>query len=313
MKGKCLIVYDMHPVVIEKLENIGIEVDYRPDINRESTLSIIHKYHGLIVRSKFKIDRLLLENASKLLFIARAGAGMDQIDVAEAEKRNVQLFNAPEGNCDALAEHTIALILAVLNKIVSANNEVKNKIWKREANRGHELGQKVVAIIGCGFMGRAVVEKLGAFGCKILVHDKNRKVNNLPAYASNASMDEITEKADIVSFHIPLDEESKNLVNKEYLSKFKKHIWVINTARGEILPIKDLLELLKSGKILGAGLDVLENEKFNNYTSEQMKDFDALVELPNVILTPHVGGWSFESYVRISEVLVEKIKKSGLF
>src|SRR5690554_6823993 len=186
MKGKCLIVDDMHPVIIKNLEDIGIEVDYMPDIDRESTLQIIHKYHGLIVRSKFKIDRLLLENASKLLFIARAGAGMDQIDVAEAEKRNVQLFNAPEGNCDALAEHTIALMLAVLNKIISSNNEVKNKIWKREANRGHELGQRVVAIIGCGFMGRAVVDKLEAFGCKVLIYDRKGNINNLPAYASNA-------------------------------------------------------------------------------------------------------------------------------
>jgi D-3-phosphoglycerate dehydrogenase len=313
MKSKCLIVDDMHPVIIEKLENIGIEVDYRPDIDRESTLSIIHKYHGLIVRSKFKIDRPLLENASKLLFIARAGAGMDQIDVAEAEKRNVQLFNAPEGNRDALAEHTIGLMLALLNNIVPSNNEVKNKIWKREANRGHELGQKVVAIIGCGYMGRAVVNKLSVFGCKVLVYDKTGMVENLPANASNASMEEIYEEADVLSLHIPLDEKSRNLINKEYLSKFKKHIWVINTARGEILPIKDLLELLKNGKILGVGLDVLENEKFNTYLPEQMEDFEALAELPNVILTPHVGGWSFESYVRISDVLVEKIKYSGLF
>jgi len=312
MKSKCLIVDDMHPVIIKKLEEIGMEVDYKPDISRESTLEIIHKYHGLIVRSKFKIDRLLLENASKLRFIARAGAGMDQIDVAEVEKRNVQLFNAPEGNRDALAEHTLALILAVLNNIVPANSEVKSKIWKREANRGYELGQQTVAIIGCGFMGRAVVDKLGAFGCKVLVYDRDFQIQNLPAYASNASMAEIEEHADLISFHIPLDEANRGLVDKKYLSKFKKNIWVINTARGEIMPMKDLLELLKSGKVLGAGLDVLENEKFNTYTVEQTKYFDALAELPNVIFTPHVGGWTFESYVRISEVLADKIKNSGL-
>lgn len=312
MKSKCLIVDDMHPIIISKLEEIGIEVDYKPGITRESVLETIHKYHGLIVRSKLKIDRLLLENASKLLFIARAGAGLDQIDVPEVEKRNVQLFNAPEGNRDALAEHTIALMLAVLNNIVSSNNEVKNKIWKREANRGHELGQKVVAIIGCGFMGRAVVDRLGAFGCKVLIYDKNYQIQNLPQFASNASMEEIFEKADLVSFHFPLDDANHNLVNKEYLSKFKKNIWVINTARGEIMPVKDLLELLRGGKISGAGLDVLENEKFNTYTDEQTKNFEALAELPNVILTPHVGGWSFESYVRISEVLADKIKNSGL-
>lgn len=312
MKNRCLIVDEMHSSIVDMLDSIGIEPDYKPEITRAEVLEQIHNYHGLIVRSKLRIDIELLQNASKLQFIGRAGAGLDLIDLDEVEKRNIQIFNAPEGNRDALAEHTIGLILALFNKMVTADREVRNLEWKREANRGYELFNKVVAVVGYGYMGKAVVKRLCGFGCKVLVYDK-KPVKVEEENARSATMKEIFQHADLVSFHIPLDEENRGMVNEDYLAKFKKDIWLINTSRGEILPLEVLVKNLQNGKILGAGLDVLENEKFGTYSPEQKKYFEILKSRSNVVLTPHVGGWSFESYVRINEVLIKKIRDSGMF
>lgn len=302
----------MHSSIIDLLTGIGIEPDYMPEITREEVLEQIHNYHGLIVRSKLKIDIELLQNASKLQFIGRAGAGLDLIDLDEAEKRNIQIFNAPEGNRDALAEHTIGLILALLNKMVTADNEVRNREWNREGNRGYEVFNKVVAVIGYGYMGKAVVKRLSGFGCSVLVYDK-KEIMVEEENAKSASMEEIFQHADIVSYHIPLDEENRGLISEKYISKFNKKFWLINTSRGEILPMDVLVKNLQNGKIRGAGLDVLENEKFGTYSPDQKKYFEILKNLSNVVLTPHVGGWSYESYVRINEVLIKKIQDSGLF
>lgn len=311
MLNKCLIVDEMHPSIIPLLASCGLEADYQPGIHRNEVLEIIHKYAGLLVRSKLKIDRELLENASKLVFIGRAGAGMDLIDVEEVEKRNIHLFNAPEGNRDALAEHAVGMLFAMLNKIVAADKEVRSGLWQREANRGVELYKKTIALIGYGYMGRAFARRLSAFGCTILVYDKE-SVQPDPGIIL-ADMETIYREADIVSFHVPLTEETRFMVDFSYFERFKKNIWLLNTARGEILKLRDLIRYLKSGKILGAALDVLENEKFHTFTPDQRDDFDELIRFENVILTPHVGGWSYESYVRINEVLVEKIRNSGLF
>lgn len=302
----------MHSSIIDLLTGIGIEPDYMPEITREEVLEQIHNYHGLIVRSKLKIDIELLQNASKLQFIGRAGAGLDLIDLDEAEKRNIQIFNAPEGNRDALAEHTIGLILALLNKMVTADNEVRNREWNREGNRGYEVFNRVVAVIGYGYMGKAVVKRLSGFGCSVLVYDK-KEIMVEEENAKSASMEEIFQHADIVSYHIPLDEENRGLISEKYISKFNKKFWLINTSRGEILPMDVLVKNLQNGKIRGAGLDVLENEKFGTYSPDQKKYFEILKNLSNVVLTPHVGGWSYESYVRINEVLIKKIQDSGLF
>jgi D-3-phosphoglycerate dehydrogenase / 2-oxoglutarate reductase len=307
----CLIVDEMHPSIEPMLKEAGIHPDFHPGISREEVINIIGKYQGLIVRSKLHINKELLDQAVNLKFIARAGAGMDLIDKEEAKKRNILLFNAPEGNRDALAEHTMALILSLLNKIVSADKEVRKGKWDREGNRGHELKNKVVAIIGYGFMGKELSVRLKSFGCEVLAYDKYIK-NFSDGLAKEAAMEEIFERADIVSFHIPLDTETKGSMNEAYFNRFKKNIWVINTARGEILSLKDLNKLLKSGKVAGAGLDVLENEKINKLSEDQQKVFDELVNSDKVIFTPHIAGWSYESYVRINKVLVEKIKSSGI-
>jgi D-3-phosphoglycerate dehydrogenase / 2-oxoglutarate reductase len=307
----CLIVDEMHTSIVPMLKEAGIVPDFRPLISKEEVHKIIGNYQGLIVRSKLEVNKELLDKAPGLKFIGRAGAGMDMIDTAEAEKKKILLFNAPEGNRDALAEHCIALLLSLMNRILIADKEVRMGIWEREGNRGHELKNKTISIIGYGNMGKAFAERLKAFGCEILTYDKNMK-NFSDGLAREAGMQEVFEKSDIVSFHIPLNSDTKGSIDENYMKSFKKNIWLINTARGEILSLKDLNKLLKSGKVRGAGLDVLENEKLHQLNEEQKKVYDELVRSDKVIFTPHIAGWSIESYVRINEVLVEKIKKSGI-
>ena len=222
------------------------------------------------------------------------------------EDKGIEIVNAPEGNRDALAEHAIGLLLSLLNNINSSDKEVRNFIWDREGNRGIELSDKTVGIIGYGYMGQAFVQRLRAFDCRVLVYDKYKKGFGTKK-VEEVSLDKLFDKADILSLHIPLNEETKGWVNAEFLERFRKEIYLLNTARGEILPLIELLKTLDSGKVKGAALDVLEKEKFNNLTDEQKADFENLFSRQNVVLSPHVGGWTFASYKRINEVLVGKI------
>jgi D-3-phosphoglycerate dehydrogenase len=308
---KCLIIDEMHSSIIPLLTEAGMEPHYHPDITKEEVESIIKNYQGIIIRSKINVDEKLLEKAQSLIFIARAGAGVDNIDVKAVERKGIRLLNAPEGNMDALAEHTVAMILTLLNRIHISDREVRKGIWNRESNRGFELKGKCVGIIGYGYMGKAVAKRLKAFDCNVLAFDKYLK-NYSDDFARESSQEEIFEKAELVSFHVPLTYETKGMINYSYLSSFRKNFWLINTARGEILILKDLVELLKEGKIRGAALDVLENEKLSELSKEQREAFDYLSHSDKVLMTPHVGGWTHESYHRINEVLVEKIKKLGI-
>ncbi len=308
MPSSVLIIDEMHPSIEPLLNEIGVQVDYRPKITRKETLDIIANYEGVIVRSKLTFDKTLIDQAAQLQFIARAGSGLDIIDVEYALSKNIEVFNAPEGNRDAVAEHTLGLILGIMHKINKAHQEVKQLTWNREDNRGTELKHKTVAVIGYGNVGREVVNRLQCFGCKVLIYDKYKTgfSNNQPPL-KEASLEEIFEKSDIVSYHIPLTPETKGLVNRDYLAKFKKPILLINTARGELVHLSDLCQALQQGTVLGAGLDVLENEKLATLTTSQKADFEYLAAYPQVILTPHVAGWTKESYIRINEVLVQKI------
>lgn len=308
IKKKILIVDDMHLSILKMLENLDFEVIYQPTIQRNDIFLIIKDVFGLIIRSKTKIDAEFLGYASHLHFIARAGAGLDLIDVALALQNNILLLNAPEGNRDAVAEHTLGLMLNLLNKISVADKEVRNKIWEREQNRGFEIKNKTIGIIGFGNIGQEVAKRLANFDCKILVYDRSKK-DFSNTKATESTLAQIFEETDILTLHIPLDKKNLKWVNKDFLQKFKKPIWLINTARGEILCLEALIEGLESGKIIGAGLDVLENEKLNTLSSLQQLHFDYLTQSKRVILTPHVGGWTYESYERISEVLAQKIAK----
>lgn len=303
---RCLIADEMHESILSLLKAIGFKADYRPKVSRVELLNIIGEYEVLLIRSKTDINKEMVDAAVKLEVIGRAGAGLDKIDVAYVESKGIEIVNAPEGNRDALAEHVMGMLLAMLNNVVSADAEIRQWIWNREANRGIELSDKTIGIIGYGNMGQAFVQRLRAFDCRILVYDKYKKGFGTKK-VEEVSLEKIYDKADILSLHIPLSQETRSWINRGFIEKFRKDIFLINSARGEILPIKDLLALLDGGKVIGAALDVLEKERFDKLTSEEKKLFTDLFQRRNVVLSPHVGGWTFASYKRINEVLVGKI------
>ncbi|MEO9968026.1 MAG: NAD(P)-dependent oxidoreductase [Reichenbachiella sp.] len=308
---RVLIIDEMHKSISPLLTKLGFEPDYCPNISREEIINLPQQYVGMVVRSKTAIDKVLLSGQKELKFIARAGAGIDQLDVAYLESRNIEIINAPEGNRDALGEHVLGMLLSLANNLRHADMEVRNRVWDREGNRGFEIGGKTVGLLGYGNMGSAVAEKLSGFGCRVIAYDKYKKKYG-DLYAEEASMEDIFEQADIFSIHVPLTNETKNLVDLSYLQQFKKPIVLINAARGEIIPIGDLLQAIDHGTVRLAALDVLENEKLSFLTDEQAVSFNKLIREDRVLLTPHVGGWSFESYQKINEVLVEKIKHLDL-
>lgn len=306
MAIRCLIVDDVDAAIFQYLDRAGISYVYQPEWPKEKCIQELIHYEGLIIRSKFKVDQGIIESCPKLQFIARAGAGVDNIDKDFLTGKGIALFHASEGNRIAVGEQTVGLILALLNNIVKADKEVRNDIWLREENRGYELASMTVGIIGYGNMGRETSKRLSAFGCKIIAYDKFRR-NYASKHAEQVSLDVLQNEADIISLHIPLDEYSKGWVDKKFFNAIAKPFWLINTARGEVVKLNDLVEALKSGKVRGAALDVLENEKLSTLTEEQKIVFKELKANKQVILTPHIAGWTFESYRKISEVLGEKI------
>jgi len=309
MTKKILIIDDLHPAFAAKATALGFEVDDQPLITRAETLAIIKDYMGIAVRTKFRIDKELFDLAPHLEFVARAGAGLDNIDEAIANERNIQLINAPEGNRDAVGEHAIGLLLSLMNNFRNADTQIRNGVWDREANRGYELKGKTIGIIGYGFMGQQMARKLAGFEVNVIAYDKY-KTGFGSEYAREVSMEEIVKHSDVLSLHIPLTKETKQMVDDEYFFHFKKPIFLINTARGEIVNTSAVLTNIKNGKILGAGLDVLEAEKFPILGEQPW--FEDLKTCGKVILTPHVGGWTFESYRKISEVLGEKLAEMKL-
>ena len=304
---KCLIIDEMHPSIIPGLEDLGFEAVYEPGISRKEIISQIDQFTGIIVRSKTEIDSELLAPASKLKFVARAGAGIEQVDIEFLNEHNIALINAPEGNRDALAEHAIGLILALCQNIVRGDREVRSGIWDREGNRGVEIKGKTIGLVGFGFMGSALAQRLQSFGCKVIAYDKyKQKFSN--QFARQVAESEIFEDTDILSLHVPQTEETLGFFNKSYFNKFKKDIVLLNTSRGGILNLYDLADLLDNGKIRAAALDVLENEKLKTWNIEEKAVFERLASHDNVVFTPHVGGWTFESYKRINDVILSKIK-----
>jgi D-3-phosphoglycerate dehydrogenase len=304
---KCLIVDKMHPSIVPLLTEIGYQAEYLPNISRAEVLAQISNYEGLIVRSKLQVDTELIQLASSLKFVARAGAGLDQLDEDALKEKGINILNAPEGNRDAVGEHTLGMLLNLLNHISRADQQIRRGVWDREGNRGVELMGKTVGIIGYGNMGQAFASRLSGFGVQVLAYDKYR-THYSDAFAQEATMDEIFQRTDILSFHVPLTSETQFLVDKLYLSNFYKSIYLLNTARGKIITLATLVEALTSGKIKGAALDVLENEKLQQLTPEQQAAFAQLRQSQRVLFTPHVAGWTFESYEKINQTLVEKIK-----
>lgn len=308
-KPAILIVDDLHPIFKQRAEQLGYQVDDCTQFTLADTLANIGRYHGLVVRTKFRVDKQLIDAGKQLKFIARAGSGMDNVDEDYARSKNIQCINAPEGNRDAVGEHAIGMLLSLMNNLRKSDMEVRNGVWDREGNRGYELKGKTVGIIGYGNNGQRIARKLKGFDVTVLAYDKYR-VNYGDEFARQADMNEIFEQADILSLHIPLTAESRYLVTEEYLQQFRKPIFFVNTARGEIADTQAILQAIKSGKIIAAALDVLETEKFPALKEQPW--FNELAASDRVLLSPHVAGWTFDSYRKISEVLVEKLESLNL-
>ncbi|CAM3571714.1 VOC domain-containing protein [Flavobacterium gelidilacus] len=307
---KILHIDSNNPLLIEQLKELGFQNEEDFTSTKEEIEAKIHNYHGIVIRSRFKIDKTFIDKATNLQFIARVGAGLESIDCDYATSKNIQLIAAPEGNRNAVGEQALGMLLSLFNNLNKANAEVKNGQWNREANRGHELDGKTVGIIGYGNMGKAFAKKLRGFEVEVLCYDIQENVAD--ANAKQVTLKELQEKADVLSLHIPWTPETDKMVNAACLNAFQKPFWLINTARGKSVVTSDLVEALKSGKVLGAGLDVLEYEKlsFENLFDEESKNesFEYLRQAENVLLTPHIAGWTFESHEKLAQTIVDKIK-----
>lgn len=298
-----------HPLLIKQLQNLGFinHEDYLS--SKEEIESKIHGYDGIILRSRFTIDRQFLDAAKKLKFIGRVGAGLENIDGTYANEKGISLIAAPEGNRNAVGEHTLGMLLALFNKLNKADAEVRSGKWLREENRGIELDGKTVGLIGYGNMGKAFARKLKGFDVEVLCYDIKKDVGD--ANAKQVTLEELQDKVQVLSLHTPQTALTLNMINKVFINKFKNAFWFFNTARGKSVVTSDLVSALKSGKILGAGLDVLEYEKssFENLFSSSMPDaLQYLIKSENVLLSPHVAGWTVESKEKLAQTIVDKIK-----
>lgn len=301
-----LIADEMHPSLFAMLDEAGFAYEYQPKITRQGLLEQLAPFDGLLIRSKTTVDEELLRQAPNLQFIGRAGAGLDLIDLDATEQRGIRVFHAGTGNRDAVAEHVVGMLLCLLANILKADHEVRQGIWDREGNRGYELGSLTVGLIGYGNNGSATARRLSGFGCRVLAYDKYLTSYG-DAFAEEASLDQIIAEADVLSLHIPLTDETRMMINDEFIDRFARPFYFINVARGEITSLSALVRGLESGKVRGACLDVLENEKLGKLTPDQQASFDYLRQSNRVVLTPHVAGWTHESYVRINEVLVSQL------
>ncbi|TJY37739.1 2-hydroxyacid dehydrogenase [Pontimicrobium aquaticum] len=298
-----------HSLLINQLHDLGFTNHEDYTSSKSEIEAKVSDYDGIIIRSRFTIDKQFLDKATNLKFIGRVGAGLENINCNYAESKGIYLISAPEGNRNAVGEHTLGMILSLFNKLNKADKEVRQGKWLREDNRGIELDGKTVGLIGYGNMGKAFAKKLKGFDVEVFCYDIKPNIGD--ENAKQVSLSELQNKADILSLHTPQTELTINMVNSEFINAFKKSFWLINTARGKSVVTKDLVSALKSGKILGAGLDVLEYEKasFESLFSSKMPDaFQYLIEAKNVLLTPHVAGWTVESKEKLAQTIVNKIK-----
>jgi len=299
-----------HPLLINQLNKLGFTNDEDYSSLKKDIESKIHGYDGIVIRSRFKIDKAFLDKAINLKFIGRVGAGLENIDCEYAISKNIALIAAPEGNRNAVGEHTLGMLLSLFNKLNKADKEVRTGKWLREENRGLELDGKTIGLIGYGNMGKSFAKKLKGFDVDVLCYDIKSNVGD--ENCKQVSLEELQKRSDILSLHTPQTILTRNMINKAFINRFKKSFWLLNTARGTSVVTKDLVEALKSGKILGAGLDVLEYEKssFENLFSDNNlpEAFQYLIASENVILSPHVAGWTIESNEKLAQTIVDKIK-----
>lgn len=303
---KILLLDKNHPLITEQLTAKGFSLDEDFTSSYDEVLAKIEGYDGIIIRSRIPVDQKFIEHAKNLKFIARVGAGMENIDVAFAQKSGVELISSPEGNRDAVAEQVLGMLLILMNRLFISSQEVKNGIWKREENRGEELLGKTAGLIGYGNMGKAVAKRLSGFGCKVIFHDILPNIAD--ENATQVTLEILKKEADILSLHLPITDETHYLVNKKFISEMAKNFYFVNTARGKNVNTKDLVQAIKNGKVKGAALDVLEYEKssFENLDGEN-EDLQYLLNSEKVIVTPHIAGWTIESKEKLAQVIVDKI------
>ena len=312
MHQKKVIVTDfLHPYLADWLVDKGFQVDIQETITNDELFSIIENYEGLVLSTKIKVTPTLIDKAKNLEFIARAGSGMENIDVAYAKSKGIHVVNSPEGNANAVAEHAVGMTLALLNNIVKSDAEIRNGVWQREPNRGEEIKGKTIGIIGYGHTGSRFAAKWGTFGVTILAHDKYKSGFGTTTVVE-ASVEDIWEKAEIISFHLPLNAETQFYCNAAFINNMKRPFWLINTSRGKIVNTANLIEGLNQGKILGAALDVFENEKFYQLEGTDLAQMQNLTKRHNIILTPHVAGWTHTSHLYLSKILAEKLDALGI-
>ncbi|NOR86177.1 MAG: hypothetical protein GQ527_01070 [Bacteroidales bacterium] len=307
---KVLFIDTAHEILQTRLESLGFQCHYFPDYQYEDYLQCIEAYTGIIVRSKIKLDKPILQKAKRLQFIGRVGAGMENIDLDFARSQGIECINSPEGNRDAVAEHAVGMILALRNHLIRVNTQVRKGIWLRAENRGFEMKGKTLAIIGYGNMGKAFAQRLSGFSMNVIAYDKYL-TNFTDQWATEVELEEVFNTADIISFHIPLNSETKYLFNKEWINRVKNPFYLINTARGPVVNTSDLLEAIKNGNVLGAALDVLEFEgtSFEQLEIAQLpKTYQELLESDKVLLSPHIAGWTIESNIKLSAVIADKIE-----
>lgn len=308
---KVLHLDENHPKLYQGFKQLGISNYFDFESKKNIIEKTISRYDGIVLRSRIGIDKYLIEKASKLKFIVRVGSGLENIDVDYAKKKEIKIISSPEGNSNAVGEHALGMLLSLINYMYSSQKEIFDGFWHRESNRGFELKNKTVGIIGYGNTGKSFSKKLSGMDVKVIFNDL--KLNLSDQYAQQVSLSTIQEESDVISIHTSLNSKSTNLINKNFINKCKKPFWLINTSRGQCLVLEDLIEGLKKGKILGAALDVIEYEKktFENLLSSKkiMTNFLNLVDLKKIVITPHIAGWTHESKIKMVEVILKKVEK----